>query len=290
MNFQRPQIPVFQQREKRFQAPRQQLSLNPPVSYFSDQKPTLKTNPELFLTKLVEKIQPVKKPRILRETETTNINIEKARDELTAQIKPKSYDGTASLEDPFASIGRAAKEVITTKSRGLFALPLEEQFIMEQQFPKQERPPSRPRTGPVNPRKAGGGAVAIGGGEAAVAGPATLRTIQAMTEQQAIVTFNKLTEAERDQIRSNLNITKISSLMKENIKQLVESGLTRQAAIAEVIRQNKAVSLKGQSEQELLKMNEETRASISKGQKKSYAKKVAKETVSRIVEKVLEDR
>jgi hypothetical protein len=290
MNFQRPQIPVFQQRERRFQAPRQQLSLNPPVSYFSDQKPTLKTNPELFLTKLVEKIQPVKKPRILRETETTNINIEKAREELSAQIKPKSYDGTASIEDPFASIGKAAKEVITTKSRGLFTLPLEEQFILEQQFPKQERPPSRPRTGAVNPRKVGGGAVAISGGEAAVAGPATLRTIQAMTEQQAIITFNKLTEEERDQIRTKLNINRVGSALKESIKQLVESGLTRQEAIAEVIKQNKAGSEKEKTQQALLKMNEETRASIGKGQKKSYAKKISKEIISKVVEKVLEDK
>ncbi len=108
-------------RERRFKAPLERLPQNPPISYF--EKPTLKSNPEVFLEQVLTKTSNEKlikdakleleKLRTFVENDQTNINeikkvsssvdqgvaeLNRIRNELASNITPTVLDINAKLE------------------------------------------------------------------------------------------------------------------------------------------------------------------------------------------------
>lgn len=116
------QIPQFTlTRERRFRAPTEKLNQNPPISYF--EKPTLKSNPEVFLEQLLTKQsnkkiiedakEELEKLRNFVENDDTNIEeikkvrssvdqgvleLNRIRNELASNITPTVLDINTKLE------------------------------------------------------------------------------------------------------------------------------------------------------------------------------------------------
>lgn len=142
-------------RERRFKAPSEKLNQNPPVSYF--EKPTLKSNPEVFLENLLskqsnEKIIKEAKDELTKlkefiETDDTNIKeikkvsasvnqgvleLNRIRNELASNITPNVLDINAKLDT-------IPKGITLTQIAKASQQPqsLAEQLILSYKQPKQ---------------------------------------------------------------------------------------------------------------------------------------------------------
>jgi hypothetical protein len=269
-----PQLPLFQQRERRFQTPREPLNRNSPISYFS-KPPTLKENPEVFLNSLISQIDTKKEIskqsdnfiKLIESETETKTDLNKLQNEIktiVGQIAQESLYGNRQIYDLNAKIEDIQRVGIPTiietiRRKRQPATTLAEELVVSYKEPKTVKPKQQ-----QSPQQ-----VELG-----------------QTRQQKIMELQRqsLLRAKIEGTPELLELERRSEQQKQKQPITQPTGLTPQQQTDILKLKEQTDLLKLQKEQE--EQQQKALMKLSKAEKRQLQKAEAVETVVRGLEEV----